>query len=242
MKEVLVLLSGGLDSATCLALAVQRYGAENVLALTVSYGQKHKKELEAARRLAQHYQVQQRLLDLQPLFEGSNCSLLSWSDQAIPQESYSQQLREAPDAPVSTYVPFRNGLFLAAAASVALSAGCKRIYYGIHRDDAAGSAYPDCSDAFNAAMKEAVYLGSGQALTVEAPFVNWNKADVVRLGTELGVPYELSWSCYEGREKACGRCGTCIDRWAAFAANGLVDPLPYEDDGEEAASHEPAAL
>lgn len=239
MKEVLVLLSGGLDSATCLALAVQRYGADKVLALTVSYGQKHKKELDAARRLAQYYQVEQRLLDLEPLFEGSNCSLLAWSDQAIPQESYSQQLAEVPDSPVSTYVPFRNGLFLSAAASVALSAGCQRIYYGIHRDDAAGSAYPDCSDAFNAAIKEAIYLGSGQALTVEAPFVEHNKADIVRLGTELGVPYELSWSCYEGREKACGRCGTCIDRRAAFAANGLRDPLPYEDEED---SHEPAAL
>ena len=116
------------------------------------------------------------------------------------------------------------GLFLYSVASIALSKDCNVIFYGAHSDDAAGSAYPDCSDAFNQAMKDAIYLGSGNQVTIEAPFVNWTKADVVKKGLELNVPYELTWSCYEGGEKPCGKCGTCIDRAAAFEKNGVKDP------------------
>ena len=121
-------------------------------------------------------------------------------------------------------MPFRNGLFLSSAASIALSNGCEVIYYGAHSDDAAGNAYPDCSTAFNDAISQAIYLGSGNQLHIEAPFVTWKKADVVKKGLELGVPYELTWSCYEGGDKPCGVCGTCRDRAAAFAANGIQDP------------------
>ena len=99
------------------------------------------------------------------------------------------------------------------------------IYYGAHSDDAAGNAYPDCSEAFNNAINDAVFIGSGEQLRVEAPFVGLKKADIVKLGTELKVPYELTWSCYEGGAKPCGECGTCRDRIAAFEANGLTDPL-----------------
>ena len=98
------------------------------------------------------------------------------------------------------------------------------IYYGAHSDDAAGNAYPDCSEVFKNAMNQAIYEGSGRQLRVEAPFVNLTKADVVKKGLELNVPYELTWSCYEGGEKPCGKCGTCIDRAKAFAANGVADP------------------
>ena len=126
--------------------------------------------------------------------------------------------------PVSTYVPFRNGLFISTAASVALSKGCSVIYYGAHSDDAAGSAYPDCSDEFNNAMADAVYIGSGKQLEIKAPFVNLTKADIVKEGLRLKVPYELTWSCYEGGDKPCGKCGTCIDRAKAFEKNGVKDP------------------
>ena len=98
------------------------------------------------------------------------------------------------------------------------------IYYGAHADDSAGFAYPDCSLVFNQAMNEAIWEGSGHQLKTEAPFVNVSKAEVVRIGLELGVPYELTWSCYEGGEKPCGKCGTCIDRAAAFQANHVEDP------------------
>jgi 7-cyano-7-deazaguanine synthase len=101
--------------------------------------------------------------------------------------------------------------------------------YGAHADDAAGSAYPDCSLAFVTAMNQAIVEGTGGMLCLEAPFVSVSKAEVVRTGLSLGVPYELTWSCYEGGEKPCGRCGTCIDRSAAFRACGTIDPLEKED-------------
>lgn len=223
--KALVLFSGGLDSTTCLALAVKKYGAENVVALSITYGQKHDKETRCAERIAEYYKVPLKRLDLAAIFADSDCSLLAGSDKEIPKETYAEQLAETEGKPVSTYVPFRNGLFLASAASVALSNDCGVIYYGAHSDDAAGNAYPDCSTGFNNAMNQAIFIGSGGQLTIEAPFVELNKADVVRIGTELGVPFEMTWSCYEGGDKPCGVCGTCRDRAAAFAANGLTDPL-----------------
>ena len=223
--KALVLFSGGLDSSTCLALAVKKYGAENVIALSISYGQKHNKEIQAAEKIVKYYGVVWKTLDLAPIFADSDCSLLAQSDKEIPKESYAEQLSETDGKPVSTYVPFRNGLFLASAASIAISDNCGVIYYGAHSDDAAGNAYPDCSSKFNNAMNEAIFTGSGEQLRIEAPFVDMNKADVVRIGTELNVPYEMTWSCYEGGDKPCGVCGTCRDRIAAFEANGLTDPL-----------------
>ena len=202
--KALVLFSGGVDSTTCLGLAVEKYSADEVMALSVFYGQTHSKEIEAAKRIADYYGVMFKQLDLAQIFADSNCSLLSSSDASIPKESYAEQLKHTDGKPVSTYVPFRNGLFLSSAASIALSYDCEVIYYGAHSDDAAGNAYPDCSYEFNTAMKKAVYIGSGIQLRIEAPFVNMNKAQVVKKGLELGVPYELTWSCYEGEDKPCG--------------------------------------
>lgn len=223
--RALVLTSGGVDSTTCLAMAVEKYGCENVVALSVSYGQKHSKEIEASKKIADYYNVEHIYLNLAEIFKFSDCSLLEHSDKEIPHESYNDQIKVTDGKPVSTYVPFRNGLFLASAASIALSKNCQIIYYGAHSDDAAGSAYPDCSEAFNNAMNTAIFEGSGKQLTIEAPFVSWTKKEVVKKGLELKVPYELTWSCYEGNDKPCGTCGTCIDRLAAFEANGVTDPL-----------------
>lgn len=222
--KAMVLFSGGVDSTTCLGIAVDKYGAENVVALSIAYGQKHTKEIECSQKIAQHYGVEHLYLDLGKIFQYSNCSLLSHSDQEIPTESYAKQIEKTDGAPVSTYVPFRNGLFLSSAASIALSKGCEVIYYGAHSDDAAGNAYPDCSDAFNKAINEAIYIGSGNQLKVEAPFIGLTKAQVVKKGLELKVPYELTWSCYMGEDKPCGVCGTCIDRAKAFEENGVADP------------------
>ena len=224
-EKALVLCSGGVDSTTLLAMAVERYGAENVYALSISYGQKHAREIESARAVAAHYGVEQRFLDLAVIFADSNCSLLEHSTESVPESSYADQLAETDGAPVSTYVPFRNGLFLSAAASEALSLGCGALYYGAHHDDWAGNAYPDCSQAFVDAMGAAIAEGTGGELHLEAPFVMWSKADIVREGLALGVPYELTWSCYEGGEHPCGVCATCIDRQRAFELNGVKDPL-----------------
>ncbi len=227
--KALVLVSGGIDSTTCLAMAVEEYGHENVIGLSIFYGQRHKKEIEAANAVCKHYGVEHLTLDLSPMFEFSDCTLLEHSKGEIPEEDYASQLKKTDGKPVSTYVPFRNGLFLSSASAIALSKGCSKIYYGAHADDAAGNAYPDCSEAFNKAMNTAIYEGSGKQLEIEAPFISLNKAEVVKKGLELNVPYELTWSCYEGHDRACGKCGTCIDRKAAFIKNGTTDPIEYEN-------------
>lgn len=224
--KAMVLASGGLDSTTALALAVDKHGKDNVIALTISYGQKHDKEIQSAIKVAEYYGVEHLFLDLTKIFQYSDCSLLKHSDEAIPEKSYAEQIEETKgDTPVSTYVPFRNGLFLSSAASIAISKECNVIYYGAHSDDAAGFAYPDCSQDFVDYMNKAIYEGSGHQLKLEAPFANFTKKDIVRMGIELKVPYELTWSCYEGNDKPCGKCGTCIDRQAAFEANGITDPV-----------------
>ena len=137
--KAMVLLSGGLDSSTALAIAVDKHGAQNTIALCLSYGQKHEKELSSARAVAAHYGVELIETDVSYIFKYSNSSLLKGSDNEIPKESYAKQIEKTGGkAPVSTYVPFRNGLFLSVASSIALSRECDIIYYGAHADDAAG--------------------------------------------------------------------------------------------------------
>lgn len=222
--KALVLFSGGLDSTTLLAMAIAKHGRDNVHTLSIAYGQKHEKELQAAQAVAAHYGVAQSFLDLGAVFLHSDSALLAHSTQAMPQGSYeSQQAEEG--ASLSTYVPFRNGLFLSSAASVALGQGCCLLYYGAHHDDWAGNAYPDCSADFVRAMDKAIHLGSGEQLRVEAPFIDWSKGQIVAEGLRLGVPYGLTWSCYTGGAVPCGTCATCLDRQRAFEENGAVDPL-----------------
>ncbi|MDY2572928.1 MAG: 7-cyano-7-deazaguanine synthase QueC [Fusobacterium necrophorum] len=223
--KVLVLLSGGLDSSTCLAMAIEKYGTERVIAFSAFYGQKHNKELEAARSIANYYHVELIEVNLSKIFAYSNSSLLKHSGKEIPHCSYAEQLAERKEETLSTYVPFRNGLFLSTATSIAISKDCSIIFYGAHSDDAAGNAYPDCSPAFHEAMNTAIYEGSGRQVKVEAPFLGLHKKEIVKLGLNLKVPYELTWSCYEGGKHSCGQCGTCIDREKAFEENDNIDPL-----------------
>lgn len=225
-NKALVLCSGGLDSTTCLALAIKSYGKENTAAVSVVYGQKHMKEIACAKKVCEHYGVDHRILDLSQIFAESSCSLLSASSEEIPSGSYESQINET--GKVSTYVPFRNGLMIAAVASLAQSIWPDdevSIYLGAHKDDAAGEAYPDCSKTFTDAMDAAVQEGTYHKVKLVSPFVEYTKADIVRCGLEMNVPYELTWSCYKGGEHPCHKCGTCIDREKAFEANGTVDPL-----------------
>lgn len=231
--KALVLSSGGVDSTTCVALAVARYSAENVATVSCYYGQKHEKELQCAEAIARHYGVPHYMLDLTSVMQYSDCSLLKQSDENIPHDSYADQIAKNGAGKVSTYVPFRNGLMLSAVAALAMSIypdDRVSVYIGAHADDAAGNAYADCSVEFCSAMKNAIKIGTYGQVTVVAPLVNKNKAQVVELGLSLNTPYELTWSCYEGGDKPCGKCGTCIDRAAAFAANGVKDPAIKEDD------------
>lgn len=226
--KAMVLSSGGVDSTTCLALAIHRLGVRNVAAVSVFYGQKHDKELACARKVAAHYGVSHYELDLSAVFAQSNCSLLKQSTAEIVHKSYADQIAENGEGMVATYVPFRNGLMLSAVASLAMSVfpdDDVKLYLGAHADDAAGNAYADCSEAFVNAMGRAISLGTYHKVTIEAPFNTMNKAELVRVGLSLQVPYEMTWSCYEGGDVPCRSCGTCIDREYAFAVNGVVDPL-----------------
>ena len=223
--KCVVLSSGGMDSTTCLSLAVNHYGAENVISLSIIYGQKHIKEIEAARKVAEYYNVQHYEKDLTSVFDFSNCSLLSKSTDSIVHQSYAEQLaaREA-NTPVVTYVPFRNGLFLACAASLAYSLGANVVCYGAHADDAAGSVYPDCSKDFAYAMRKAIKEGTGDQVDMYSPLITFTKTEVLERAIAFDTPLHLTWSCYEGGDKPCGKCGTCIDRAKAFAALGIDDP------------------
>lgn len=219
MKK-LVLLSGGIDSSTCLAVALNDTAPSNVVALSMFYGQKHDKELQAARDVARYYGVELLEADLSQAFRLSDSPLLQ-GRRDIKHQSYAEQLQElGGTGTVDTYVPFRNGLFLSFAAATAISIGASKIFYGAHADDAAGRAYPDCTPEFEFAMNEAIYHGSGYKVCLVAPLIGMNKIEIVALGKKLGVPYQLTWSCYEGGATPCGTCGTCIDRVAALAANG----------------------
>lgn len=234
MKKALVLNSGGVDSTTCVSIAVNELGKENVTTVSVYYGQKHKKELECAEKVAQYYGVDHRVIDLSKtgIMDDSNCPLLQQSTQDIPEKSYAEQIEENGEGMVTTYVPFRNGLMLASIAALAMAKYPDDevdIYLGAHADDAAGRAYADCSEEFTDSIGKAISIGTYNKVHLKAPLVNLNKAGVVKMGLELGTPYELTWSCYEGGDKPCGKCGTCIDRAAAFAANGVEDPALKED-------------
>ena len=226
-KKAIVLSSGGVDSTTCLSIAINELGKENVSTVSILYGQKHSKEIECAKKIAEYYGVKHYELDLSAIFKYSNCPLLSRSIEEIVHESYAEQIAKDGEGMVRTYVPFRNGLMLSAVASLAVSVypdDIVDIYLGAHADDSAGRAYADCSEEFTNAIGQAINIGTYEKVSLRTPLVNLSKAEVVREGLELGTPYELTWSCYEGGETLCGTCATCIDREIAFKLNGIEDP------------------
>lgn len=222
--KAIVLSSGGVDSTTATAMAVEKFGAKEVTTISIFYGQKHSRELESARSIAKFYKVSHIEFDLSQIFKHSNSSLLTHSTDSIDHSSYSEQLKT--QTRVSTNVPFRNGVMLAIAASIADSNEEDRIelYIGAHADDAAGNAYADCSQEFLDAFGKSVEIGTYGKVKLIAPFVGKNKSEVVAIGLKLKVPYELTWSCYESGETPCGKCATCIDRRRAFELNGVKDP------------------
>lgn len=229
-----VLLSGGLDSTTALAYVKEtRYSThDNILAVGFDYGQKHRvQELHRAFLIAELYSVPYHIIDLKSsdVFIRSTSALLNTSDKEIPKSSYDEQLKQRPGI-VDTYVPFRNGLMISMATALGLSYfGNEKltVVIGAHKDDAAGNAYPDCSHEFCSSMHIAMNWGTDHLAHLWAPFVSYTKAEIVKLGLGLNVPYEKTWSCYEGGKVACGQCGTCRDRIKAFEINNANDPIIY---------------
>ena len=231
--KAMVLNSGGCDSSTLVGMAVEKYGRENVITASLFYNQKHDKELQCAAKIAEHYGVRHIEEDISCVmkYAGDVCSLIKGSKDELIDKSYADQIAENGEGRVGSYVPFRNGLFLSIAAAYADSlfpGEPAEIWYGAHSDDAAGQAYADCSEEFAAAMDQAISIGTYGNIHVVRPLINMNKAQVVAEGLKIKVPYELTWSCYHGREKACAVCGTCRDRVEAFRANDAIDPIEYE--------------
>ena len=231
--KALVLSSGGIDSTTCLGIAINKYGKENVISASLYYGQKHDKELNCAKKIADYYGVKHIEEDISNIMKyASNVCSLVKGGKDIQESSYEEQVKANDKGRVDTYVPFRNGLLLSIATAYADSLFANEdveIFYGAHADDATGSAYADCSPEFADAMNKAINIGTYGKISINRPLINMNKAEVVKIGLELNVPYQLTWSCYEGKDKQCGKCGTCIDRKKAFLENGVEDPVGYEN-------------
>lgn len=224
-EQALVLLSGGLDSACCLAQAVEALGAENVITLSLLYGQKHSREIEAARAIAAYYGCRHQVVTLPDLFSGYGSTLVD-ADKEHPELTYQEISESFGVSP--TYVPFRNGNLLSAAAALALVAGASYIYYGAHSEDARGFAYPDCTPEFNGAMANAIYVGTYHKVRLVTPLQWLLKKDIVKLAYSLNTPVHLTYSCYAGRAKQCGKCPTCVSRIEAFKQNRRPDPVEYE--------------
>ena len=216
-QSSIVLLSGGLDSATLLAKLV----AENrrVLALGVNYGQRHSREIEAARAIAAHYGVEYRLADLRAVsaFFGK----ISLTDASVP--VYEGAYNEA--GMKTTVVPARNLLLVSLATSWAIAEKCDTVAYAAHGGDHA--IYPDCREEFAEKLDAVVRISDWHPVRLERPFVGMSKAEIVALGARLGVPFALTWSCYNGGERHCGKCSTCVERAAAFREAGVPDPTLY---------------
>lgn len=232
-QRAIVLGSGGLDSAVCTGYAVDQYGAENVVSVSLFYGQRHKKELECANKLAEHYGLKHIEYDISSAMEHTKAvsSLIEGSEIAISDKSYADQIAE--EGRPLTEIPLRNGIFLMFAGSIAMSLFPNEevaVIYGAHADDAAGNAYPDCTPEFAGTTSEAISIGSRDLVHVERPLIHLNKAGVVALGLQLKVPFDKTWSCYNGGEHACGtHCATCLDRVNAFKENGVIDPITYAE-------------
>lgn len=215
MTKATVILSGGLDSTVALALAVSRHGSDAVQALTFDYGQSHKKEILFAARIAEHYGVNHRVMNLEGIMSGS--SLLKETGLPIPKAAYDQETMD------STVVHGRNLLF--ASMAVALTSGAlPTVYVGVHGGD--HHLYPDCRPEFWNSLEALVRAAYG--VKIVTPFLHDSKRFIVSQGADLGVPFDLTWSCYEGGEAHCGTCGTCQERREAFTLAGVTDPTEYE--------------
>lgn len=221
MIDCVAVVSGGIDSTTLLYYLVERKQRRPAL-LTFVYGQKHTREIEYARYHARRLGCGDHLLVdlslLAPVFASS--SLVS-ADLAVPDRDAASH-----EAQPSTYVPNRNLIFLTIAAAYAETRGATEVYYGAQRNDLAG--YWDTTLDFVERTNALLRLNRVHRIQIQAPFVSLSKADVVRLGFELGVDYGKTWSCFRGEDRACGRCQPCVDRLAAFREMGLADPLPYQ--------------
>lgn len=219
MYTTVVCLSGGMDSTTLLYLAKSQ--GDRVYPLSVHYGQRHARELDAARQICADLQLPWRCVELPAapwLFQGSSQTDAS---VAVPEGHYAAETMKL------TVVPNRNMLLLALAGAYAVSLKADRIAYAAHAGD--HTIYPDCRPAFVDQMAAALALCDWHAVQLWTPFLHQTKADIVTVGQALEVPWAQTWSCYQGQDAHCGRCGTCCERREAFQRAGITDPTAYEE-------------
>jgi len=219
-KKAVVLLSGGMDSCVCAALAARDYDAA---AVHISYGQRtEERERESFLAVCQRLNIHDRLLVRNEALRAIGGSALTDAGIAVPESQLAGQ-----GIPV-TYVPFRNAHFIAVAVSWAEVLGAEKVYIGAVEPDSSG--YPDCRPAYYKAFNEVVRLGTKEGrIKVVTPLIAMRKAEIVRLGLELNAPFDLTWSCYSCEDYACGVCDSCRLRLRAFAAAGVKDPIPYAE-------------
>ena len=222
MEKAVAVVSGGVDSSTLLYKLVKE--GFDVHALTFIYGQKHSREIQAAKDIASNLDIEHRIIDISSIRELLGSSSLINPGIAVPEVP---ETAEHYDTLKSTIVPNRNSIFLSLSIAYATKIGANQIFYGAHYSDR--GVYPDCRKEFVEAFTLAERFATDNfELIVKAPFVNMNKSEIVKLGSKLNVPYKDTWSCYKGGKAHCGACSSCLERKRAFFDAGVKDPTVYQ--------------
>ncbi|XOV78681.1 MAG: 7-cyano-7-deazaguanine synthase QueC [Aestuariibacter sp.] len=216
-NKVVVIYSGGMDSFTVLHRAIK--DGFDVYPLTFDYGQRHKKEIQYAADVCQRLNIPHKVVDISAINQLIGGSSLT-SDIAVPEGHYEEESMK------QTVVPNRNMILLSLAIGYAVSLEADKVYYGAHSGDHA--IYPDCRPEFVLKMNDVAAIANYQAVEIYSPYLRVSKSDILTDGITMGLDYSQTWTCYNGREKACGKCGACQERLEAFSDNQQTDPLPYE--------------
>jgi 7-cyano-7-deazaguanine synthase len=228
-SKAVVLLSGGMDSCVCAAIARERHGASNLALLHASYRQRtEKRERQAFDAIADHYHVAQRLIVKLDHFRAIGGSALTDNNINVPENELNATGPHGSTIPV-TYVPFRNAHFLSVGVSWAEAIGARAIYIGAVAEDSSG--YPDCRPEYYRVFQELIRVGTKPEtdIAMVTPVITLKKSQIIRRGIELGAPLHLTWSCYQREDLACGKCDSCLLRLRAFAEAGIPDPIPYRE-------------
>lgn len=227
--KAVVLLSGGMDSCVCTAIAHERHGKGNIALLHVMYGQRtESRERQSFEAIADYYDVRHRLVVKLDHFRAIGGSALTDKTILVPENELEGPSHGGSSIPV-TYVPFRNAHFLSVAVSWAEAIGAHAVYIGAVAEDSSG--YPDCRPEYYSVFQELIRVGTKPETKIEivTPVIGMKKSEIIRRGRELRAPLQLTWSCYQEEELACGKCDSCLLRLRAFADAGFVDPIPYQE-------------